>query len=151
LNTDVSGISYQNTKTDPDAKFNRIKDVEILLANNRLWFQASAMWNDEMLKQFILYTGERKNKGRKDDIPDAISILKMCALGEQTRIPLSPEQREANEVASWISAGIKGVMDAATKPPSPPLSIINSPDVQQRSGSFAYLPGFRTALIGNKE
>jgi hypothetical protein len=30
---------------------------------------------DETIKQFTQYTGEKKNKGRKDDIPDAAAYL----------------------------------------------------------------------------
>lgn len=147
LNTDVSGISYHNSKTEPDAKFNRIKDLEILLNNNRLWFQANSLWNDEMMKQFVMYTGEKKNKGRKDDIPDAISILKLCALGEQTAVPLSPEERESRDVANWLNAGIKGMLDRPDKPAAPPMPLAVT-EAQERVGSFAYLPGFRTSLTG---
>jgi len=35
-------------------------------------------WIDETFKQLTQYTGEKKNRGRKDDIPDAISYLTYC-------------------------------------------------------------------------
>jgi len=57
-----------------NAKRNRIKSVEILLAEHRLHFVLGP-WIDETFKQLTQYTGEKKNKGRKDDIPDAISYL----------------------------------------------------------------------------
>lgn len=59
---------------EENAKRNRIKSVEILLSEHRLHF-VMGPWIDETFKQFIQYTGEKKNKGRKDDIPDAISYL----------------------------------------------------------------------------
>jgi phage terminase large subunit-like protein len=57
-----------------NAKRNRIKSLEILLNENRLHF-VMGPWIDETIKQFTQYTGEKKNKGRKDDIPDAASYL----------------------------------------------------------------------------
>jgi predicted phage terminase large subunit-like protein len=59
---------------EENAKRNRIKSVEILLSEHRLHFVLGP-WIDETFKQFTQYTGEKKNKGRKDDIPDAISYL----------------------------------------------------------------------------
>ncbi len=57
-----------------NAKRNRIKGVEILLNEHRLHFVLGS-WIDQTIKQLTQYTGEKKNKGRKDDIPDAISML----------------------------------------------------------------------------
>lgn len=58
----------------PDAKRNRIKSLETLLMDDRLYFVLGP-WVDEAFRQLILYTGERKNRGRKDDIPDCMSFL----------------------------------------------------------------------------
>lgn len=58
----------------PNAKANRIKGLEILLQEGRLKFVNGA-WIDETFSQFERFTGEKGNKGRKDDIPDAISFL----------------------------------------------------------------------------
>lgn len=57
-----------------DAKRNRIKSLQIKLKNDLLWF-VNGLWLDETFKQFANYTGDRKNRGRKDDIPDAVSFL----------------------------------------------------------------------------
>lgn len=70
----VDGIYWKPTVQQENAKRNRIKSLETLLADNRLWFVAGN-WIDETLVQLTRYTGERKNKGRKDDIPDAMSFL----------------------------------------------------------------------------
>lgn len=61
-----------DTDNSKNAKTNRIKTLEILLADDRLHFVAGT-WIDELYRQFERFTGETK-KGRKDDIPDAISF-----------------------------------------------------------------------------
>ncbi len=65
----IKWIEPGNTR---DAKANRIKTLEILLADDRLHF-VSGPWIDELYRQFERFTGETK-KGRKDDIPDGISM-----------------------------------------------------------------------------
>lgn len=67
-------IYWKQPSRAENAKRNRIKSVEILLSEHRLHFVLGP-WIDETFKQFTQYTGEKKNKGRKDDIPDAISYL----------------------------------------------------------------------------
>src|SRR4029077_8229281 len=67
-------IYWKEPSREENAKRNRIKSVEVLLSSHRLHFVLGP-WIDETFKQFIQYTGEKKNKGRKDDIPDAISYL----------------------------------------------------------------------------
>jgi predicted phage terminase large subunit-like protein len=67
-------IHFKDPSRAENAKRNRIKSVEILLKEHRLYF-CLGPWIDETIKQFVGYTGEKKNKGRKDDIPDAISYL----------------------------------------------------------------------------
>lgn len=67
-------IYWKQASREENAKRNRIKSVEILLNEHRLHF-VMGPWIDETFKQFTQYTGEKKNKGRKDDIPDAISYL----------------------------------------------------------------------------
>ena len=57
-----------------NAKRNRIKGLESLLSDNRLYFIVGP-WLDETFSQLTRYTGEKKNRGRKDDIPDALSYL----------------------------------------------------------------------------
>jgi predicted phage terminase large subunit-like protein len=67
----LQGVDYVPTGNSKNEKSNRIKTLEILLASDRLHFVAGP-WIDETYKQFENFTGETK-KGRKDDIPDAIS------------------------------------------------------------------------------
>lgn len=56
-----------------NAKKNRIKGLEILLASGRIKF-VGGWWTDELMKQFTRYTGDKVRR-RHDDIPDAISYL----------------------------------------------------------------------------
>lgn len=83
-----------------NAKRNRIKSLEILLSEHRLHFVLGP-WIDETFKQFIQYTGEKKNKGRKDDIPDAVSyltyILPVEARPQVERVDPEEEKRLAEE------------------------------------------------------
>lgn len=67
-------VVWKQPSRQENAKRNRIKSVEILIAEHRLHFVLGP-WIDETFKQFCQYTGEKKNKGRKDDIPDAVSYL----------------------------------------------------------------------------
>jgi hypothetical protein len=67
-------VYWKPVSTQPDAKRNRIKSLETLLNDNRLWFVMGS-WIDTTFEQLTRYTGERKNRGRKDDIPDAMSFL----------------------------------------------------------------------------
>lgn len=67
-------IFWKPPSLQENAKRNRIKGLEVLLADNRLHFVLGP-WTDEMISQMVKYTGERKNKGRKDDIPDAMAYL----------------------------------------------------------------------------
>ena len=60
------------------AKRNRIKNLEILLNNDLLWF-VKGTWLDIAFKQFSEYKGESSTTKRKDDIPDAISFLVKCS------------------------------------------------------------------------
>jgi phage terminase large subunit-like protein len=67
-------IYWKQPSRAENAKRNRIKSAEILLSEHRLHFVLGP-WIDETFKQLTQYTGEKKNKGRKDDIPDAIGYL----------------------------------------------------------------------------
>lgn len=69
-------VAWKSPSNQPDAKRNRIKQLEILLKEDRLWFAyGTGSWIDETFSQLTRYTGVRGNKGRHDDIPDAMSML----------------------------------------------------------------------------
>lgn len=65
-------ISWVPPLREKNAKDIRIKYLHVLLTQGRLWFSASISKYDELINQFIRYTGDQ---GGHDDIPDAISML----------------------------------------------------------------------------
>jgi hypothetical protein len=67
-------FKWQPPSTENNAKRNRIKGLEILLREDRLHF-VSGHWIDSLYEQFTRYTGEKKNRGRHDDIPDSIAYF----------------------------------------------------------------------------
>jgi len=79
----------------PNAKQNRIKDLEFLHANGRLFFVSGA-WTDELYKQFIDYNGKKSNNYRKDDIPDAISLGVISHL-PPTALQYDPDPKEVEK------------------------------------------------------
>jgi hypothetical protein len=86
-------IKWVETGNTKDAKANRIKTLEILLADDRLHF-ISGPWIDELYRQFERFTGETK-KGRKDDIPDCISIATRTLPATMfTNIRVDPEEEQ---------------------------------------------------------
>ncbi len=59
-----------------NAKARRIGILQLPLADGRLYFASSAIWNDALIDQFVRFDPTIKsNKSRKDDIPDAVSLL----------------------------------------------------------------------------
>jgi hypothetical protein len=87
----LSSIIKVETGNTLNEKANRIKTLEVLLADDRLHF-VSGPWIDELYKQFERFNGETK-KGRKDDIPDAISQASRTLPAEMfVRVRLTPEE-----------------------------------------------------------
>ena len=87
----LNRIIWVPTGNTVNEKANRIKTLEVLLHDDRLHF-VSGPWNDELYRQFERFTGETK-KGRKDDIPDAISqASRTLPQSMFTRVRLTPEE-----------------------------------------------------------
>lgn len=72
--TVLQDIWWKPPSTEPNAKRNRVKSLETLLAGDRLYF-VNGDWIDEMFKQLTQYNGNKSSAYRKDDIPDAMSYL----------------------------------------------------------------------------
>jgi hypothetical protein len=77
--------------------------LEILIKDDLLWF-VSGSWIDETFFQLMRYTGEKKNKGRKDDIPDAMSYFHTAFFpitsmnqkdAEEAKVYLEEEKKKA--------------------------------------------------------
>ena len=89
----VRFVDVDNTK---NAKTNRIKNLEILLADDRLHFVAGT-WIDELYRQFERFTGETK-KGRKDDFPDSISLAtRRLPQGMFKTVVVDPEEEAVQQ------------------------------------------------------
>lgn len=84
-------IWWREPDTTPDAKSRRIRGLQTLLNTDKLWF-VSGPWNDELFHQLERYTGERNNRGRKDDLPDALSMIQFFLPSEDAKKkPIQPE------------------------------------------------------------
>jgi hypothetical protein len=93
----VPDIFWKPPAIQNNAKRNRILGLETLLAADRLYFVAG-MWLDETFLQLVNYKGTKKNSGRKDDIPDAMSYLVFF-------LPNAPTgQKDSEEMKSLIKA-----------------------------------------------
>jgi hypothetical protein len=131
-------VFWKPLTLQPDAKRNRIKGVETLLNDGLLWFVSGA-WIDEMFKQFIKYTGERKNKGRKDDIPDAVSFLCFFLPRNKDNDDLKQMEEEQEKSAS-LKRNYDAIFGGAFVPKEPEIDPRPSPtDPRLRFG----IPGIR--------
>lgn len=122
----IALVEIDNSRS---AKRNRIRNLEILLFDNRLHFVSSALWNDECFKQFTIFTGEPSTRTRKDDFPDAISfvfkLLRRDAVRggsddpEKTR--KEREERHRKELMQWQHERMHGgLLGGTLKNPGPP-------------------------------
>jgi len=87
-------IYWQKPSNEVDAKRNRIKSLETLLVEDRLWFFGGGAWVDETFSQLMRYTGEKKNRGKKDDIPDAMSYLATLPLFSLDNVSSADRQKQ---------------------------------------------------------
>ncbi len=69
----AQALRLRPVSNKPNAKRERIKDLEFLLGHDRLWFVSGA-WIEETYKQLTEYKGGKSTAYRKDDIPDSLSI-----------------------------------------------------------------------------
>lgn len=74
-----------------DAKRNRIKGLEVLLRNDRLYFM-DGPWLDETFTQLSQYTGAKSTRTKKDDIPDAMAFIGKYVPSSSE--PKTPEQQK---------------------------------------------------------
>lgn len=84
-------IRWEVPSNQYNAKVNRIKGMEILLRDNRMWFMNSS-WNQEVFIQLERYTGQKSTRSVKDDVPDCLSML---ANALPNIFPLTPKEKEA--------------------------------------------------------
>lgn len=74
-----------------NAKVNRIKGMEVLLRDNRMFFMTSS-WNPDVFTQLERYVGQKSTRTSKDDVPDCLSMLTSFL---PNIFPLTPKEKEA--------------------------------------------------------
>jgi phage terminase large subunit-like protein len=102
-------IFWKPPSLQENAKRNRVKGLETLLKEDLLWF-VIGHWIDQTFKQLQDYTGEKKNKGRKDDIPDAMSYFHVAFFplssmnqkdAEEAKVLIKEEKEKAQQKAQY--------------------------------------------------
>jgi hypothetical protein len=118
-------IVWRPVEQGLNAKRNRVKGLESLLSDDRLYF-VEGDWIDLTFQQFIKFTGFSRR--RKDDIPDAISFLQKLIPAEQVPHDENEESeaaRKAREARELREAFARQHNDSAyqtifSAPPAPP-------------------------------
>jgi hypothetical protein len=138
----TTNIHWFPVDRSPDAKCNRIKGLETLLTSDRLYF-VSGNYIDKLYDQFEHYDGsDKKSRGRKDDIPDAISFLirflpnGINGITDEAKAMMVAQEEIENRKAQQqlIFGSISIVRD-----PLPTLEPIKNPDPRNRYG----IPGLK--------
>lgn len=132
-------VYWKPISLQPDAKRNRIKGLETLLSQDRLHF-VGGPWIDETFYQLIRYTGERKNKGRKDDIPDAISFQTFFLPSTEKNEDLKKLQ-EAQKTIQDLRLNYDRIFGGTPSYTEPEIIDVPTPSVDPRS-KFG-IPGLR--------
>jgi phage terminase large subunit-like protein len=129
-------VYWKPVDQSPDAKRNRIKGIETLLKSGQFWMVTGA-WNDMAYKQLCDYTGERKNRGRKDDIPDAMSFLTfflpMTGTSEERKKIEEAQSKVAMQRANYDRIFGNGPVNLSHRPaPVEPVAVPRVIDPRQR-------------------
>jgi len=72
--TELSPLTFFKPSKKPDCKRDRILLFKKACDEGRVHFVRGA-WNEALFECLCLYTGEKKNKGRKDDLADTCGYL----------------------------------------------------------------------------
>jgi phage terminase large subunit-like protein len=99
-------IYWKPPSLQKHAKRNRVKGLEILLKNDRLWFVMGS-WIDQTFSQLERFTGQPKNMGRKDDIPDAMSYFQIAFFPISSMSPIEAEEAKAYQEEEKTRAKLK--------------------------------------------
>jgi hypothetical protein len=89
-------LLWRDAEQGYGAKRNWVKGLEVLLADDRLWF-VDGEWMELTTQQFVRFTGFSKRS--KDDIPDAISKLQRIIPREARPVEESARETEAQRKA----------------------------------------------------
>lgn len=126
-------IFWRQPSLEKHAKRNRIKGLEILLKEDLLWF-VIGNWIDMTFLQLTRYTGEEKTKGRKDDIPDAMSYFHLTFFPITSMNQKDAEQAKAYAEEEKKKAQLKAQYDRIFgKPTATSLFVLPSSDAPDSS------------------
>lgn len=103
-------IFWRQPSLEKHAKRNRIKGLETLLKEDLLWFVIGSK-TDQTFEQLTRYTGEEKTKGRKDDIPDAMSYFHLTFFPVNSMNQKDAEQAKAYAEEEKKKSQIKAQYD----------------------------------------
>lgn len=137
LGSDILQNTYwMPVSSQANAKKNRIKSLEILLADDRLHF-VNGSWIDETFKQLTEYTGAKSTGSKKDDIPDGLSYLvemmPRIALTHNADSTELEKQAEKEERESQRKASYHFHFGQDFTPPPPPVVEPEKPQDTRRS------------------
>jgi phage terminase large subunit-like protein len=121
-------LQWRDIDVSFGSKRNRIRGLETLLREDRLWF-VNGDWMDDLTQQFVRFSGF--NKKRKDDIPDSIAPLQKLippvvgAPDPDAPVETQRERldREARELREKFAAAQSDVAYASIFQPSTPPQI----------------------------
>src|SRR6266851_618285 len=147
-------------------KVKRVKQLELPIADGRFWFTGNTTWIEQLLLQFEKFDGvTRSNSTRKDDGPDACSIL-WQEFGPRYQEEVKSEDHEQREQQLEEEAArvrrqqmYQTMFSSPYAPPPPPTAEEpQQPQLPQdpRSRVFSYkkvvasAPNERNKLFGNK-
>lgn len=88
-----SHISVKSVDQKYNAKADRIKDLELLMSKG-LYDIVDGEWMPETTKQMVNYSGKKSTAYRKDDIPDAVSIVLVHLPRSSFQDNVNPEELE---------------------------------------------------------
>jgi predicted phage terminase large subunit-like protein len=91
-------IHWFKPENSYDAKANRIRSLQPLVASGRLWFASNMQHLETLYEAFKRFTGER-GKRKRDDIPDVISFLLRFLPGSSVLRELSQLEKTQREEA----------------------------------------------------
>jgi Terminase RNaseH-like domain len=104
------------------AKTARIKGLEVLLAENRLYFQYGA-WNEQVFNQFVKFDGvSRSSNTRKDDAPDAIALgleVYMPRYTTEVKSAIQQQAEEEQRLQAVLQAQYRHIFERQDQPGSP--------------------------------
>ncbi len=120
------------------AKTARIKGLEVLLAENRLYFQYGS-WNEVVFNQFVKFDGvSRSSNTRKDDAPDAIALgleVYLSRYQSEVKSAVQQEAEEQQRLQALLQAQYRHIFDRQDQPGSPAYAGIYIPGSEPNDSS----------------